>query len=310
MTDKPHPGGLSRIGTNAVARVGYGAMQLFDAPFDDAVAVLRRAVELGVNHVDTSSFYGPGEVNRRIREALSPYPDDLVVVSKVGARYVGDQPVPLAAAQRPAELRAAVEDDLRQLGIERIPVVNLRRLDLGPGLAAEGDQIVDVDDQLAEMIALRDDGKIGAIGVSSVPLDVLRRALPAGIACVQNAYSLLDRSQEEMVDVCTTQGIAWVPYFPLGSAFPGFPKVADHPVVLDIAGDLGVSPSQVGLAWLLAHAPNTLLIPGTRSIAHLEENLGAGEVALTAEAIARLDAITTPGANPHPHGIEGFVEHR
>jgi pyridoxine 4-dehydrogenase len=313
MTDKPAPGGpggSANIGTNTVARVGYGAMQLFETSADDAAAVLRRAVELGVNHIDTASFYGPGEVNRRIRAALSPYPDDLVIVSKVGARYTGEEPVPLAAAQRPAELRAAVEDDLRQLGIERIPVVNLRRLDLGPGLAAEGDQIVDVDDQLAEMIALRDEGKIGAIGVSSVPLDVLRRALPAGIACVQNAYSLLDRSQEEMLEVCTTQGIAWVPYFPLGSAFPGFPKVADHPVVLDIAGDLGVSPSQVGLAWLLAHAPNTLLIPGTRSIAHLEENLGAGEVALTTEAIARLDAVTTPGAEPHPHGIEGFVEQR
>ena len=313
MTDKPAPGGpggLASIGTNTVARVGYGAMQLFETSADDAAAVLRRAVELGVNHIDTASFYGPGEVNRRIRAALSPYPDDLVIVSKVGARYTGEEPVPLAAAQRPAELRAAVEDDLRQLGIERIPVVNLRRLDLGPGLAAEGDQIVDVDDQLAEMIALRDEGKIGAIGVSSVPLDVLRRALPAGIVCVQNAYSLLDRSQEEMVDVCTTQGIAWVPYFPLGSAFPGFPKVADNPVVVDIAGELGVLPAQVGLAWLLAHAPNTLLIPGTRSIAHLEQNLGAGEVALTAEAIARLDAVTTPGAEPHPHGIEGFVEQR
>ena len=313
MTDKPAPGGpggLASIGTNTVARVGYGAMQLFETSADDAAAVLRRAVELGVNHIDTASFYGPGEVNRRIRGALAPYPDDLVIVSKVGARYTGEEPVPLAAAQRPAELRAAVEDDLRQLGIERIPVVNLRRLDLGPGLAAEGDQIVDVDDQLAEMIALRDEGKIGAIGVSSVPLDVLRRALPAGIVCVQNAYSLLDRSQEEMVDVCTTQGIAWVPYFPLGSAFPGFPKVADNPVVVDIAGELGVLPAQVGLAWLLAHAPNTLLIPGTRSIAHLEQNLGAGEVALTAEAIARLDAVTTPGAEPHPHGIEGFVEQR
>jgi aryl-alcohol dehydrogenase-like predicted oxidoreductase len=288
-------------------------MQLFETSADDAAAVLRRAVELGVNHIDTASFYGPGEVNRRIRAALSPYPDDLVIVSKVGARYTGEEPVPLAAAQRPAELRAAVEDDLRQLGIERVPVVNLRRLDLGPGLAAEGDQIVDVDDQLAEMIALRDEGKIGAIGVSSVPLDVLRRALPAGIVCVQNAYSLLDRSQEEMLEVCKAQGgegIAWVPYFPLGSAFPGFPKVADNPVVVDIAGELGVLPAQVGLAWLLAHAPNTLLIPGTRSIAHLEENLGAGAVALTAEAIARLDAVTTPGADPHPHGIEGFIEQR
>jgi pyridoxine 4-dehydrogenase len=309
MTDQA-PGGLGRIGTHTVAKVGYGAMQLFETSFDDAVTVLRRAVELGVNHIDTASFYGPGEVNRRIRAALAPYPDDLVIVSKVGARYTGDQPVPLAAAQRPAELRAAVEDDLSQLGLERIPVVNLRRLDLGPGLAAEGDQIVDVDDQVAEMIALRDEGKIGAIGVSSVPLDMLRRALPAGIACVQNAYSLLDRSQEEMLEVCEVESIAWVPYFPLGSAFPGFPKVADNAVVADVAGELGAAPSQVGLAWLLAHTPNTLLIPGTRSIAHLEENLGAGDVALSAEAIARLDAVTTPGANPQPHGIEGFIEQR
>jgi pyridoxine 4-dehydrogenase len=311
MADKPSPGGpggSSSIGTNAVARVGYGAMQLFEASFEDAVAVLRRAVELGVNHIDTASFYGPGEVNRRIREALAPYPDDLVIVSKVGARYTGDQPVPLAAAQRPAELRAAVEDDLRQLGLDQIPVVNLRRLDLGPGLAAEGDQIVDVDDQLAEMIALRDEGKIGGIGVSSVPLDVLRRALPAGIACVQNAYSLLDRSQEEMLDVCRTENIAWVPFFPLGSSFPGFPKVADNEVVREIARELGVISAQVGLAWLLAHAPNTLLIPGTRSIAHLEENLGAGDVVLSAEAIARLDAVTAPGADAIGHGIERFIE--
>jgi pyridoxine 4-dehydrogenase len=306
MTDKP--GGIGHIGTNTVARVGYGAMQLFEASFDDAVAVLRRAVELGVNHIDTASFYGPGEVNRRIREALAPYPDDLVIVSKVGARYVAEGQIPLAAAQRPAELRAAVEDDLSQLGLDRVPVVNLRRLDLGPGLAAEGDQIVDLDDQLAEMIALRDEGKIGAIGVSSVPLDILQRALPAGIVCVQNSYSLLDRSQEEMLDFSVTEDIAWVPYFPLGSAFPGFPKATDNEVVVDIAGELGVLPAQVGLAWLLAHAPNTLLIAGTRSIAHLEENLGAGEVALSPEAIARLDAVTTPGADPFAHGIERFIE--
>jgi len=308
MTDKPHPGGTSSIGTHSVARVGYGAMQLFEASFDDAVAVLRRAVELAVNHIDTASFYGPGEVSRRIRAALAPYPDDLVIVSKVGARYTGEHPIPLAAAQQPAELRAAVENDLSQLGLDRIPVVNLRRLDLGPGLAAEGDQVVDVDDQLAELIALRDEGKIGAIGVSSVPLDVLRRALPVGVACVQNAYSLLDRSQEEMLDVCAAEGIAWVPYFPLGSSFPGFPKVADNEVVREIAGELGVIPAQVGLAWLLAHAPNTLLIPGTRSIAHLEENLGAGDVALDAAAIARLDAVTTPGADAVAHGIERFIE--
>jgi pyridoxine 4-dehydrogenase len=311
MTDKPHPGGIGSIGTaGSVARVGYGAMQLFETSADDAAAVLRRAVELGVNHIDTASFYGPGEVNRRIRQALAPYPDDLVIVSKVGARYTGEQPIPLAPAQKPAELRAAVEDDLNQLGLDRIPVVNLRRLDIGPGMTAEGDQIVGLDDQLAEMIALRDEGKIGAIGVSSVPLAVLERALPAGIACVQNAYSLLDRAQEEMVDVCTAENIAWVPYFPLGSAFPGFPKVSDNPVVIDIASELGATPSQVGLAWLLAHAPTTLLIPGTRSIAHLEENLGAGDVALSAEAIARLDAVTTPGADPWAHGIEAFIEQR
>ena len=308
MSDKPHLGGTGSIGANTVARVGYGAMQLFETSADDAAAVLRRAVELGVNHIDTASFYGPGEVNRRIRAALSPYADDLVIVSKVGARYTGEDPIPLAAAQRPAELRAAVEDDLSQLGVDRIPVVNLRRMDLGPGVGAEGDQIVDLDDQLAEMIALSDEGKIGGIGMSSVPLDVLRRALPAGIACVQNAYSLLDRSQEEMVDVCTAEGIAWVPYFPLGSAFPGFPKVADNPVVVEIAGEIGATPSQVGLAWLLAHAPNTLLIPGTRSIAHLEENIGAGDVTLSAEAIARLDAVTEPGADPWAHGVEPFLE--
>jgi pyridoxine 4-dehydrogenase len=309
MTDKPHPGGVGSIGTATVARVGYGAMQLFeDVTPADATAVLRRAVELGVNHIDTASFYGPGEVNRRIRAALAPYPDDLVIVSKVGARYTGDDPIPLAPAQRPAELRAAVEDDLRQLGLDCVPVVNLRRLDLGPGLAAEGDQIVDVDDQLAEMIALRDEGKIGAIGISAVPLDVLRRALPAGIVCVQNAYSLIDRTQEATLETCVAEDIAWVPYFPLGSAFPGFPKVADNPVVLDIAGELGATPSQVGLAWVLAHAPNTLLIPGTRSIAHLEENLGAGSVALAADALARLDGVTAPGDGPQLHGVEPFRE--
>jgi pyridoxine 4-dehydrogenase len=308
MTDKPQPGGIGSIGTAAVARVGYGAMQLFETSADNAAAVLRRAVELGVNHIDTASFYGPGEVNLRIHAALAPYPDDLVIVSKVGARFTGEEPTPLAAAQRPAELRAAVEDDLRQLGLERVPVVNLRRMDLGPGVQAEGDQIVDLDDQLAEMIALRDEGKIGAIGISAVPLDVLRRAVPAGIVCVQNAYSLIDRTQEEMVDLCVAEDIAWVPYFPLGSAFPGFPKVAENPVVLDIAGELGATPSQVGLAWVLAHASNTLLIPGTRSIAHLEENLGTADVVLSATALARLDGVTAPGDGPQLHGVEPFQE--
>ncbi|OBK41609.1 aldo/keto reductase [Mycobacterium sp. 1245111.1] len=300
MTDKPQPGGIGSIGGHEVARVGYGAMQLFETSLDDAVAVLRRAIELGVNHIDTASFYGPGEVNRRIRKALAPYPDDLVIVSKVGARFTGDEPIPLAAAQRPAELRAAVEDDLRQLGLDRVPVVNLRRMDLFAAIGAEGDQIVDLDDQLAEMIAMRDEGKIGAIGISSVPLEILQRALPAGIACVQNSYSLLERSQEEMVDACAAEDIAWVPYFPLGSALPGFPKVTDNPAVREVAGELGATPAQVGLAWLLAHAPTTLLIPGTRSIGHLEENLGAGDVTLGAEALKRLDAVIAPGTSAMP----------
>ena len=173
-----------------VARIGYGAMQLGDGvTTDDAIAVLRRAIELGVNHIDTASFYAGGEVNRRIRQALAPYPDDLVIVSKVGAAHTTTGPIPLTAAQKPAELRAAVEADLEQLGIDRIPVVNLRRLDLGPGLQAEGDQIVSVDDQLAEMIAMRDEGKIGAIGISAVEADVVRQALAAGLVCVQNAYT-------------------------------------------------------------------------------------------------------------------------
>jgi pyridoxine 4-dehydrogenase len=309
MTDTAQPGGTGTIGMARVARVGYGAMQLFEAsPPEDAAAVLRRAVELGVNHIDTASFYGPGEVNRRIRKALAPYPDDLVIVSKVGARYTGGQPVPLAAAQKPAELRTAVEDDLRQLGVDCVPVVNLRRMDLGPGVAAAGDQIVDLDDQLAEMIELRDEGKIGEIGISSVPLEILQRALPAGIVCVQNAYSLLDRSQEAMLELCTAEDIAWVPYFPLGSAFPGFPKAADNDVVRAIAGELNATPAQVGLAWLLAHAPNVLLIAGTKSIDHLEENIGAGDIVLSADQVARLDAVTAPGADPLPHGIERFVD--
>ena len=209
MTHTTHPGGRGRIGEFEVARVGYGAMQLGpqSTTTDDAVAVLRRAVELGVNHVDTASFYAFGEVDRRIRQALASYRDDLVIVSKVGARSVTGA-IPLASAQKPAELRAAVEDDLATLGLDRVPVVNLRRLDLGPGLQTEGDKIVDLDDELAEMIALRDEGKIGAIGISNVPMDVVRRAFPAGIVCVQNAYSLLNRSQEALLDLCVAEDIA------------------------------------------------------------------------------------------------------
>jgi pyridoxine 4-dehydrogenase len=306
MTEFTRPGGVGSIGGLPVARIGYGAMQLRESSSPDpAVALLRRAVELGINHLDTASFYGDGEVNRLIRRALAPYDDDLVIVSKVGARYVGGS-AELASAQKPHELRAAVEADLTQLGIERVAVVNLRRLDLGPGLAAEGDQRVPLDDQLAELIALRTEGKIGAIGLSAVPVDVVRRALPAGIACVQNAYSVLDRSQEATLQLCRDNDVAWVPFFPLGSAFAGFPSVADDPVVQDVAADIGCTPAQVGLAWLLVHAPNTLLIAGTRSPAHLAENVAAGELVLTADQKARLDAIGT--TTSIQHGVAPFLE--
>lgn len=310
MTPTFHPGGLGRLGEHSVARIGYGAMGLAPAPSpEDADALLHRALELGINHIDTASFYAGGEVNRRIRRALSPYRDDVVIVSKVGARHVSDAKVPLALAQKPSELRAAVELDLAELGLDRIPVVNLRRADIGPGVIAEGDQIVDLDDQLAELIALREEGKIGAIGISNVALDTLRRAQPAGIVCVQNAYSLLDRTHEDGVEFCATHNIAWVPYFPLGSGFPGFPKVAEDPVVARIARDLGVTGAQIGLAWLLAHSPNILLIAGTGSIPHLEENVGAGSIGLSSEAIAELDAVPTR-ASANGDGVQPFLDER
>lgn len=295
------------IGAHTVNRVGYGAMQLDDKmTAGAAVALLRRAVDLGVNHIDTASFYAGGEVNRRIRAALAPYRDDLVIASKVGAAHTVDESKPLRAAQKPAELRAAVEADLAQLGLDCIPVVNLRRLDVGPRLQAEGDQVVSLDDQLAEMITLRDQGKIGDIGLSAVGADMVRAAIPAGIVCVQNAYSVLDRSQEETLRVCAAEGIAWVPFFPLGSAFPGFPNVTDNPTVRSVATELSATAAQVGLAWLLAHSPTTLLIPGTRSLDHLEQNLAADTLELPPAAIARLDAV---GSTETPeYGIRGSID--
>ena len=199
----------------------------------------------------------------------------------------------LRTAQRPDELRASVDDNLRSLGVDRIDVVNLRRTDSGPGIRAEGDQVVDLDDQLATMTAMRDEGKIGAIGLSSVTLEVVRRALPAGIACVQNAYSLVSRGDEPLLDLCVAEDIAWVPFFPLGSAFAHLPKVTDEPAVQAAARDLSCTPSQVGLAWLLHHAPNVLLIPGTADPAHLEANVAAGTIRLDADALAALDAVAT-----------------
>jgi aryl-alcohol dehydrogenase-like predicted oxidoreductase len=245
-------------------------------------------VELGVNHIDTAQFYGPGLANELIRLALSPYPDDLVLVSKVGAEQGDHGPRP---AQRPEQLRAGVEANLRSLNVERLAVVNLRRLDRGPGMQVASDQLVDLDSQLAEMVRLRDEGKIGAIGLSAVNLDTLRQALPIGIACVQNAYSVLNRSDEPLLDLCREHDVAWVPFFPLGSAFPGRERVTENPTVRAVAADLLVTPAQVGLAWLLAHAPNTLLIPGTTSVSHLDENTGANDVNLDRRAFAILDEL-------------------
>ena len=184
----------------------------------------------------------------------------------------------LIPAQRPHELRAQVETNLAALGVDQVGVVNLRRVDAPPGIVAEGEQRVDLDDQLAELAALRDAGKIGGIGLSGVSAAQLTQALPAGIACVQNLYNVLDRTAEPVLGVCREHGVAWVPFFPLGSAMPGWQKVSDTPAVLAIAAELGVTAGQVALAWLLASYDKTLLIPGTASAAHLAENLAAGAV--------------------------------
>jgi pyridoxine 4-dehydrogenase len=173
-----------------------------------------------------------------------------------------------------------------------VDVVNLRRLDQRPGIVADGDQRVDLDSQLAELSALRDAGKIGGIGLSSVSADQLRHALPAGIACVQNLYSLLARSDEPTLDLCRENDIAWVPFFPLGSGFPNRPKVTDNPTVIAIAGELAATPAQVALAWLLAHYDKTLLIPGTANPAHPTENLAAGAVHLPPAAVAAIDRVS------------------
>lgn len=290
-------GGAASLAGRQVGRIGFGAMQLpgpgvWGPPRDReaALAVLRRAVELGVNHIDTAEFYGLGVANELIHAALHPYPADLVLVSKVGAeRDPGGAWIP---AQRPEHLRAGVEANLRTLQTEQLGAVNLRRLGGDHNAAgATGQDPVDLDSQLAEMIRLRDEGKIGGIGLSNCTLDELRQAAPAGIACVQNAYSLVDRSAEPLLELCREHDIAWVPFFPLGSAFPGQPKVAEQPAVVDAATTLGVAPAQVGLVWLLAHDAHTLLIPGTSNIVHLEENLAAGAVRLDAVTMATLDAL-------------------
>jgi pyridoxine 4-dehydrogenase len=290
----PAPGGTAELAGRPVARIGFGVMQLERSAIgkDAAIAILRQAAGAGVNHLDTAQFYGA--CNELIREALAPYGPDLILVTKVGAvRDEGARPLPLVPAQRPAELRAQVEANLTSLGTGQLGVVNLRRLDARPGLIAEGEQLVDLDDQLAELTALRDAGKIGGIGLSNVSAGQLRQAQPAGIACVQNSYSVLDRTAEPVLDQCREHGIAWVPFFPLGSSgFANMSRVADNPTVIDIAAELGVTPAQVGLAWQLAHYDNTLLIPGTANPAHLAENIAVGAIELPKASLAALDQLS------------------
>jgi pyridoxine 4-dehydrogenase len=278
-----------KLGDHDVLRVGFGAMQLEHADPPDAVKVLRRAVELGVDHLDTAQFYGPGTVNELIRTALRPYADRLRIVTKVGV--VTHPAERLVAAQKPAELRASVEENLRALDTEHLAVVNLRRADMPPGITATGDQVVDLESQLAELIALRDEGKIGGIGLSHVSLPQLQKALPAGIVCVQNMYNVLSRGHEDVLTECAEQGVAWVPFFPLGSAFDRLPNVTDNPVVIAHAERLGITPAQAALAWLLGHSPATLLIPGTRNLTHLADNIAVARIELDQEAMTTFDAL-------------------
>lgn len=278
-----------QLADRVVRRVGFGAMQLpgpgvMGPPrdHDEAVRVLRRAVELGVNHIDTAQYYGLGVSNELIHEALHPYSDDLAIVSKVGARRTADGG--WVSAQTPAELRADVEANLVTLGIDHLTAVNLRRMN-----EHEGASDVSFDDQLAEMVKLRDEGKIAGVGVSTVSASMVDTAIEsAGIVCVQNAFSLVDQGDAAVLDRCTEAGIAYVPYFPLGSAFPNLPKVADQPAVQAVATRLGVPAARVGLAWLLARADNVLLIPGTSSVAHLEENMTVGDLTLSDDDLADL----------------------
>ncbi len=252
---------------------------------DEAIAVLRRATELGVDHIDTAQFYGPDVSNELIREALYPYPTDLVLVSKVGA--FRDEQGGWIPGQRPDQLRSAVEDNLRSLDVDRLGAVNLRLMG-EQELPAEHQ--VPLEDQLAEMVALRDEGKIAGVGISTASRAQVEQAIAqAQIVCVQNPFSLVDQKDAAVLELCHDAGIAYVPYFPLGSAFPGMPKVVDNPAVRTVAERIGVSPAQVGLAWLLAHRDNVLLIPGTSRLPHLTENMSVADVTLSAEDIAELE---------------------
>jgi pyridoxine 4-dehydrogenase len=276
-----------KLGDRIVNRMGYGAMQLagpgvFGPPKDHAaaLAVLREAVASGVDHIDTSDFYGPHVTNNLIREALHPYPDNLVIVTKVGARRGPD------GSWNPAfsrdELTQAVHDNLRNLGLDAIDVVNLRAM-FNPHQPAEGS----IEALVAVLADLQRQGLIRHIGLSHVtPTQIAEAQRICEIVCVQNHYNLAHRADDALIDDLCRDGIAYVPYFPLGGFTP-----LQSTTLSEVAVDLGTTPMQVALAWLLHRAPNILLIPGTSSVGHLRENLAAAELTLSDEALTKLDAI-------------------
>ncbi len=289
----------SFLGDKPIDRIGFGAMQLagpgvFGPPRDPEAArsVLRRAIELGVDHIDTSQYYGPDVVNDLIRQALHPYPDQLKLVTKVGARR--DAQGAWLRALSPAELRAGVEDNLRSLRVERMDLVNLRVM------SDTGGPDVPLPEQLETLQDLRQEGKLDLIGVSNVTLEGAQRAIEqTEIGEIQNSYSVIDRSDEPILDLCRGHEIAFVPFFPLGSAFTGGPaKLAQDPAISQVATKHDATPAQVALAWLLAHYERILLIPGTTSVAHLEENRAAAEIELDDEDLAALAGVQQVGG-PH-----------
>lgn len=281
---------LFPFGPYEVARIGFGAMQLpgpgvMGPPRDreQALAVLRRAVEAGVNHIDTAQYYGPDVSNELIHEALHPYGDDIALVSKVGARR--DEKGGWIPWDAPDELRQGIEENLRSLEIDQLAAVNLRLMD-----SPAPDQ--KFDDQLTAMIQAKADGLIAGIGLSEITVEHLEHALTrTDVLCVQNPYNLLERGSQPVLDLCADYGIAFVPYFPLGSAFRAENPVLRHPEVQAAAERLGRTPAQTVLAWTLTRGANVLLIPGTSSMAHLEENLAVAEIELDEESKAALDAL-------------------
>ena len=280
------------LGDKPINRMGYGAMQLagpgvFGPPRDSSAAraVLRRAIELGVDHIDTSQYYGPDVVNDLIRQALHPYPENLKLVTKVGARR--DEEGRVLPAQRPDELREGVEANLHSLRVERLDLVNLRLVE------ARGDTAVSLEEQLSALEAMRQEGKLDLIGLSNVDRANVQLALEfVDVAEIQNAYSIIDRRDDRLVDFAREREIAFVPFGPLGSAFAGGPaRLAGDSAIVRVADKHGATPTQIALAWLLARYDRMLLIPGTSSVTHLEQNMAAIELELDDSDLAALDRV-------------------